>query len=899
TTRDAFLLFEAARRNIVPRVTRRLTDNEKRSLRSGSICIFDENEAKIKRWTDGRLWTPSRIIGNFLIYRELEKKLLPNDDGIKELNELQQAGKIQHGMVYGSHKGVFFIKPGGLLKKTISMIVPDDPSTSTSTSTTVTASPFPPVTEAAATASRLHSRGGSTKKRKIRGPLPSDDAMLSRPSQSQLRPGYHYQHLVSYFRPQDLHSLMTPSQHPHLDKLGLSRELLYMQNLRRPLRVYYSESTNTCDVSSNEETAVEDISFGPSSPSRFATQWSSRSAHRGSLGDMCADLRPPASDLAGAGPSHAQVLAVPSNDIEIDAEHSCSTCKPCSRDTQQSIGSLLASLNLPQEQQSQQQQQQQQQNQHRSLLSTEVDQTRSGGRISAVTIGPWFKKSNSSNNSSASGNGGDNGEGGGGNDSKRRRSSSIISGPFSDPYPVEQGIPVHQRHYYHDSQQRQRPNPGIYTPTCANPQSSPIVSLSASDDNEGNHYGSNNNTRNNNNNNNSSSSSSRSSRGSRGSRSRSDSNSSGNGSKRLNSQAFKVPSDPVPITSLMPNLFASEPDAAYSLASNVVAPTTADTLPIPASLTDRASLYYQQCLLSGSLLPYSQPLLDNASRIGTSWPSNNSMSSDDPQQSVSQDVAIQQPQFPQMTPYYPMPTGLPQFYMNAAAAAAAAATVTASDINCTAFRDSDGDSYHSDHCTPASGVMASGQQSAALAVSSTIPSAVNSSQLRGSRETGGDSTYAPQTPGKPGEVFSWATEQQQQQHTVAGGDNSSGSNDTGGQSGTSPLQLLANVAENNPKPLCHQQFCLSETVDRQEQARASYLRKYDNKPIMDNDRINVSETIQRLSAKKGVKKVLIATREGQLIQAEPQEEDNLKQAKLFSRLLKDTDETLLKIDLQA
>lgn len=69
------MVFEAARRGICPVVTRRLHDSEKTSLVvSGSVFAFDEHATGIKRWTDGTLWSPSRIIGNYLVYRELEKK---------------------------------------------------------------------------------------------------------------------------------------------------------------------------------------------------------------------------------------------------------------------------------------------------------------------------------------------------------------------------------------------------------------------------------------------------------------------------------------------------------------------------------------------------------------------------------------------------------------------------------------------------------------------------------------------------------------------------------------------------------------------------------------------------------------------------------------------------------
>ncbi len=71
TTKDAILVFEATRVGIVPRVTRRFHDLEKRSIiQSGAILVFTEEESGIKRWTDPFLWSASRMQGNFLV-REL------------------------------------------------------------------------------------------------------------------------------------------------------------------------------------------------------------------------------------------------------------------------------------------------------------------------------------------------------------------------------------------------------------------------------------------------------------------------------------------------------------------------------------------------------------------------------------------------------------------------------------------------------------------------------------------------------------------------------------------------------------------------------------------------------------------------------------------------------------
>jgi len=69
TTGDALLILEAARRGLIPRVTRRLVDSERKMITSGSVFVFDEDESGIKRWTDGFFWSPSRILGNFLVSR--------------------------------------------------------------------------------------------------------------------------------------------------------------------------------------------------------------------------------------------------------------------------------------------------------------------------------------------------------------------------------------------------------------------------------------------------------------------------------------------------------------------------------------------------------------------------------------------------------------------------------------------------------------------------------------------------------------------------------------------------------------------------------------------------------------------------------------------------------------
>jgi hypothetical protein len=55
---------------MIPRVTRRLIERERGMVQSGAVFVFDEHESGIKRWTDGLVWSPSRILGNFLVSYE-------------------------------------------------------------------------------------------------------------------------------------------------------------------------------------------------------------------------------------------------------------------------------------------------------------------------------------------------------------------------------------------------------------------------------------------------------------------------------------------------------------------------------------------------------------------------------------------------------------------------------------------------------------------------------------------------------------------------------------------------------------------------------------------------------------------------------------------------------------
>eukprot|EP00158_Paraphelidium_tribonemae_P003368 Partr_v1_DN26073_c1_g1_i1_m282 putative Regulatory protein len=68
STEDALVIFEACRMGRLNRTSRRLMASERRSLISGNVFVFEEHESGIRRWTDGRLWSPSRILSMFPQY---------------------------------------------------------------------------------------------------------------------------------------------------------------------------------------------------------------------------------------------------------------------------------------------------------------------------------------------------------------------------------------------------------------------------------------------------------------------------------------------------------------------------------------------------------------------------------------------------------------------------------------------------------------------------------------------------------------------------------------------------------------------------------------------------------------------------------------------------------------
>ncbi|KAM0200611.1 hypothetical protein ACHAPA_011612 [Fusarium lateritium] len=211
STLDASILFEASFAGRCMHVPRRPHDRERQDLiKSGNVFIYEEHASGIKRWTDSISWSPSRILGNFLLYRELERPFAPGEKkralkkgkknpstGVHKPQEQRPRASISQptGMearrnntpideldraLVGSLVDSYDFKAGGLIKKTISITYQGVP-----------------------------------------------------------------HHLVSYYNVDDVRSgrLATPSSHPNFRSVIPRSELLTQQNFRAPIdeaEQYYS-----------------------------------------------------------------------------------------------------------------------------------------------------------------------------------------------------------------------------------------------------------------------------------------------------------------------------------------------------------------------------------------------------------------------------------------------------------------------------------------------------------------------------------------------------------------------------------------------------------------------------------------------------------------------------------
>jgi Gti1/Pac2 family transcription factor len=121
TPADAIKLFEACRLGLLPRVQRRLSEKERQSIRSGSVFVWDEREAGMRRWTDGKSWSASRVSGSFLTYREMEGKRGSGFGNSRRSNgRTPDSGRLSDEDPDGEPEGYRY-KADGLMKQSFSI----------------------------------------------------------------------------------------------------------------------------------------------------------------------------------------------------------------------------------------------------------------------------------------------------------------------------------------------------------------------------------------------------------------------------------------------------------------------------------------------------------------------------------------------------------------------------------------------------------------------------------------------------------------------------------------------------------------------------------------------------------------------------------------------------------
>ena len=199
TAQDALILFDACLQGHLSYVPRRPHRRERNQLiRSGCVFIYEENATGIKRWTDGITWSPSRILGTFLIYRELDKPFPPGEK--KCANKIKKRKWSKSGNPYARPEG--FSREGGYSPTTQSAME----------------------TERQLIGSLVHSYGFKT-------------YGLVKKTMSVTLLGVT-RHLVSYYSVNDVlnNQLRTPSQTENLHYIRPRSELNSSQSFRYPLQ---------------------------------------------------------------------------------------------------------------------------------------------------------------------------------------------------------------------------------------------------------------------------------------------------------------------------------------------------------------------------------------------------------------------------------------------------------------------------------------------------------------------------------------------------------------------------------------------------------------------------------------------------------------------------------------
>lgn len=125
TQLDALLVVYATKLSLLPGVVERPKHSEKARISNGSIFCFSEEKTGMKRWTDGKTWSPSKVLGQFLVYREISFDF--GDDGGKRRftsKEKRLLDKVCPSERYTLHKKTISITLEDKLYHVIAYYVP-------------------------------------------------------------------------------------------------------------------------------------------------------------------------------------------------------------------------------------------------------------------------------------------------------------------------------------------------------------------------------------------------------------------------------------------------------------------------------------------------------------------------------------------------------------------------------------------------------------------------------------------------------------------------------------------------------------------------------------------------------------------------------------------------------
>lgn len=212
---DGLTLFEGCLSGKLHHVPRRPHDRERAQLiKSGSIFIYEENASGIKRWTDGVAWSPSRILGNFLIYRELEKPFPPGE----KKRAMKRKRQSVPGEPYPRRDS-----DENEVSEQITPITPPEPTPSTEVKSETATTEQDKDVERALIGSLVDSYGFRP------------DGLVKKTMSISINGISH--HMVSYYKVDDVKNskLPRPMTDPRLQGISIRPELYLKQNFRSPV----------------------------------------------------------------------------------------------------------------------------------------------------------------------------------------------------------------------------------------------------------------------------------------------------------------------------------------------------------------------------------------------------------------------------------------------------------------------------------------------------------------------------------------------------------------------------------------------------------------------------------------------------------------------------------------